>query len=102
MLDLLAKLTPAHVWSALNAVAMAAFVAGLVLSTLFGAFRLAYQRVTGSPLPRTRVVVWIEVLLEMLPNALGSYNKVRAARGEPLFELPKPDATPTPPTGGED
>lgn len=102
MMDTLLALTPAKAWNLLNALAFVAFLVGLVLSTAFGAFRLGYQKVTGRPLPRTRVVVWVEIALEMLPNLLGSVNKARAARGEPLFEVPAAPALPAAPPAAND
>lgn len=75
---------------ALEAAIQIGFWLGLVFTSCFAIFRLVYQRVTGHGLPRTKLVLAIEALVELLPSLAGSLNKGAQAVGQtPLF-LPPP------------
>lgn len=67
---------------------------------VFGVFRLSYQKVVGTPLPRNKVVMFLEVIVEMSTNLLGQISKSKEiAGGEPLFTSQGPyrSQTLTPP-----
>lgn len=63
------------------------------LTTAWGAFKAAYARVVGHPLPRTRTTLALDVAAELATNFLGALNKILGATGaRPLF----PPTTPPP------
>lgn len=67
---------------------------------VFGVFRLSYQKVVGTPLPRNKVVMFLEVIVEMSTNLIGQISKGRELTGgAPLFTSQGPyrSQTLTPP-----
>lgn len=61
---------------------------GSVAVTLYGAFKVSYQRVMGVVL-NTRVTRWVDVFVDMFANAPGTINKALIASGRaPLLPHP--------------
>jgi len=93
----------------MNKVLATMVVVGLVVTTVWAAVKLAWQRVTGTPMPRNALTLTLDVLVEILPNLVGAATK---ASGVQIFwptvptrldsALPsRPTPPPTiPPAGG--
>lgn len=55
-------------------------------SIAWGAVRASIERVTGKPLPRTRVVILLDILADLAINVPSAVNRVlRATGATPLF-----------------
>lgn len=73
---------------------------GAALAFLYGLVKLAYQRVTGKPLPRNAITNALDVAVEVFANILGALNRAGRLKGMPSIFAPPPDAreTQAPPT----
>lgn len=96
-----------------HAAMLGAGVASLY-SVAWGSIRASIERTTGKPLPRTRVVLVLDVLADLAINVPSAVNRVlRANGGTPLFlpsshgmiapttkpaDEPRPTMTPPAPT----
>lgn len=78
-----------HVVAALGVLAL-----GYALA--WAAIRASYERVVGRPMPRTRLVLVLDILADLAVNVPGALNRLLRSTGrDPLF-LPAPPA-PRPP-----
>lgn len=79
-------------------------VVGVVITTVWGAVRLRYQRVHGRAMPRTPAVLFLDGLVDALPNLMGTANKWLPLLGGPVLFFPPfipptaiPQTAPPPP-----
>ncbi len=78
-----------------HAVTAAGFLA-LGYALAWAAIRASYERVVGRPMPRTRLVLVLDILADLAVNVPGAVNRLLRSTGrDPLF-LPAPSA-PRPP-----
>lgn len=74
----------------------AAGLLALGYALAWAAIRASYERVVGKPMPRTRLVLVLDVLADLAVNVPGAVNRLLRSTGrDPLF-LPAPSA-PRPP-----
>lgn len=74
----------------------AAGLLALGYALAWAAIRASYERVVGKPMPRTRLVLALDVLADLAVNVPGAVNRLLRSTGrDPLF-LPAPPA-PRPP-----
>lgn len=74
----------------------AAGLLALGYALAWAAIRASYERVVGRPMPRTRLVLALDVLADLAVNVPGAVNRLLRSTGrDPLF-LPAPSA-PRPP-----
>ncbi len=74
----------------------AAGLLALGYALAWAAIRASYERVVGKPMPRTRLVLALDVLADLAVNVPGAVNRLLRSTGrDPLF-LPAPSA-PRPP-----
>ena len=66
---------------------------GSMLVTLWGMVKISYERVVGEPMPRKKLVIVLDILTDLLPNALGAVHTMAKAKGDRVF-LPQPQKTP--------
>lgn len=79
-----------------HAAMLGAGVASLY-SVAWGSIRASIERTTGKPLPRTRLVIFLDVMADLAINLPSAVNRVlRANGGTPLF-LPSSPVAPTKP-----
>lgn len=71
-------------------------VLALGYALAWAAIRASYERVVGRPMPRTRLVLVLDILADLAVNVPGALNRLLRSTGrDPLF-LPAPSA-PRPP-----
>lgn len=71
-------------------------VLALGYALAWAAIRASYERVVGRPMPRTRLVLALDILADLAVNVPGALNRLLRSTGrDPLF-LPAPPA-PRPP-----
>ena len=71
-------------------------VLALGYALAWAAIRASYERVVGRPMPRTRLVMVLDILADLAVNVPGALNRLLRSTGrDPLF-LPAPPA-PSPP-----
>lgn len=74
----------------------AAGLLALGYALAWAAIRASYERVVGKPMPRTRLVLVLDILADLAVNVPGAVNRLLRSTGrDPLF-LPAPSA-PRPP-----
>lgn len=74
----------------------AAGLLALGYALAWAAIRASYERVVGRPMPRTRLVLVLDILADLAVNVPGAVNRLLRSTGrDPLF-LPAPSA-PRPP-----
>lgn len=56
-----------------------------VYAHLWAAIRISYEKVHGVPMPRTRLVLWLDVLADLANNAPGAINRLLRRGGHSLF-----------------
>lgn len=67
-------------------------VAFLAYAFAWAAIRASYERVVGRPMPRTRLVLVLDILADLAVNVPGALNRLLRSTGrDPLF-LPAPPA----------
>jgi hypothetical protein len=77
----------------------AACVAFLAYAFAWAAIRASYERVVGKPMPRTRLVLVLDIAADLAVNVPGALNRLLRATGrDPLF-LPAPPRAPAAPSG---
>ncbi len=70
----------------------AACVLALGYAFAWAAIRASYERVVGRPMPRTRLVLVLDILADLAVNVPGAVNRLLRSTGrDPLF-LPAPRA----------
>lgn len=74
-------------------------VLALGYALAWAAIRASYERVVGRPMPRTRLVLALDIAADLAVNLPGGINRwLRATGRDPLF-LPAPPRPPAPPSG---
>ena len=67
-------------------------VLALGYALAWAAIRASYERVVGRPMPRTRLVLVLDILADLAVNVPGALNRLLRSTGrDPLF-LPAPPA----------
>jgi len=63
-----------------------------VYAHIWAAVRVSYERVNGVPMPRNKLVLWLDVLADLANNVPGAFNRILRRGGQGLFlpsEAPK-------------
>ena len=55
--------------------------------------RASYERVSGAPMPRTKTVLWLDVVADMANNLPGGINRALRGTGNPPLFLPRSEPT---------
>lgn len=77
----------------------AAGLLALGYALAWAAIRASYERVVGKPMPRTRLVLALDVLADLAVNVPGAVNRLLRSTGrDPLF-LPAPPPRASAPSG---
>jgi hypothetical protein len=77
----------------------AAGLLALGYALAWAAIRASYERVVGKPMPRTRLVLVLDVLADLAVNVPGAVNRLLRSTGrDPLF-LPAPPPRASAPSG---
>lgn len=79
-------------------------VLALGYALAWAAIRASYERVVGRPMPRTRLVLVLDILADLAVNVPGALNRLLRSTGrDPLFlpapPAPRPPAAPSAPSG---
>lgn len=67
---------------------------GLFFNLVWGATKMSYERVVGEPMPRKGIVLFLDILTDLLPNILGVVHTIGKSKGGGLFlpqAQPKPE-----------
>jgi hypothetical protein len=81
----------------------AACVAAVGYALAWAAIRASYERVVGKPMPRTRLVLVLDILADLAVNVPGAVNRLLRSTGrDPLFlPAPPPRASAPPAPSGQ-
>jgi hypothetical protein len=52
---------------------------------VWAAIRISYEKVHGSPMPRNKLVLWLDVFADLANNVPGAFNRILRRGGHGLF-----------------
>lgn len=64
-----------------------------VYAHVWAAVRVSYEKVQGAPMPRNKLVLWLDVLADLANNVPGAVNRILRRGGHGIF-LPSPSEDP--------